>query len=147
MPDASSSPPPRVRIVVAGDGRVGKSALVRRLVEDRFAPAKHAPTVGVDFGAHALDGAHVNLFDLGGAPCYAPVREEFYADAHALLLVFSLTHAPSFHALDGWLAEAAAGGLPPGTPLLLAGAQADDVSARCVPADDARRWGAAHGAT
>ena len=48
----------------------------------------------------------VNLWDLAGPLEYLEVRNEFYKDTQAALLVFDVTNRASFEALSGWLEEA-----------------------------------------
>jgi DnaJ family protein C protein 27 len=130
LPPPSS--PRRIRVLVAGPPRSGKSCTIRRLVEGKFLP-KYNPTVGVDFGVHAVDNVEgptprvrVQFFDLAGGPEFAPVRDEFYSRGGdggggavaaggaaggiptSLLLVFDLTDRASFEALPAYLEEAAA---------------------------------------
>lgn len=54
----------------------------------------------------------VNLWDLAGSPDYLEVRNEFYKDSQAALLVYDVTNRPSFEALSSWVAEAAKYGAP-----------------------------------
>jgi Ras-related protein Rab-2A len=120
-------PPLRINLLVLGPPGCGKSALVKRLVEGRFA-ARPAPTIGVDFGVWAAPplaappapaaaagrAPRLQFFDLGGAEAYLGVRVEFYraeAGAHGALLCFDAGDRASFEALGAWLAEARAGGL------------------------------------
>ena len=46
----SSLRPIRVRIVMVGSERSGKSCLIKRYCEKRFV-AKYLPTIGIDYGA------------------------------------------------------------------------------------------------
>lgn len=54
----------------------------------------------------------MNLWDLAGSPDYLEVRNEFYKDSQAALLVYDVTNRPSFEALSSWVAEAAKYGAP-----------------------------------
>lgn len=54
----------------------------------------------------------VNLWDLAGSPDYLEVRNEFYKDSQAALLVYDVTNRPSFEGLSSWLAEAGKFGAP-----------------------------------
>jgi len=67
------------------------------------------PTVGIDYGVTKVKirdtELKVNIFDMSGHPWYFEVRNEFYKDAQAALLVFDVTNRLSFESLDTWLAE------------------------------------------
>jgi GTPase SAR1 family protein len=127
-------PPLRIKLLVFGPAGCGKSSLVKRLVENRFATRASA-TIGVDFGvwapptastaaAASATGAagrsvRLQFFDLGGADAYLEVRVEFYraeAGMHGALLCFDSSERASFDALGAWLAEARAGGLGAAVP-------------------------------
>jgi len=151
-PPTSPPRPLRIRVCTLGDGRVGKSSLVKRYCEARF-PPRAAPTIGVDYGVRALPpGAvgcarrevRVNFFDLAGGAAYADVRSEFYADAHGLALLAALDSRPSFDHLDGWLAEARAHGGGAAAAVLI-GAKADAPPPAAFARAEAQAWAAAHG--
>jgi hypothetical protein len=147
-PQPPPAPPPlRPKVLILGPEGCGKSTLVRRLVEGRFV-SRVGATVGVDFcvwtapAGSAASGAAtaaaaaaaaaaavardvcLQVFDVSGAPAYAPLRSEFFrADTglHAALLCFDAGDRASFDALGACVAEARAGGLalgagPAGAP-------------------------------
>ena len=65
----------------------------RRFCDKRWVPSR-IPTVGVDFGSKQVQDTgqqvlHLDFFDLAGAPEYAAVSEDIYADAQGV--VFSQT--------------------------------------------------------
>ncbi len=99
----------RVKVLLVGDGGVGKSALVGRMSGGTF-DSKYNPTIGSDFVNCSVmaKGEEVKLyiFDMSGNPEYVEVRNEFYKETQALLLAFDLTSKKSFDALDMWLREA-----------------------------------------
>jgi hypothetical protein len=142
-------PPPRLKILLVGDEGCGKTCLIRRFVEGAFAP-RCAPTVGVDFGVHPIPlpgGGGVvraNLYDLSGAPQYALVRAEFYREADALVLVCDARDAGALAGAGGWLAEAVAGGLRAGVPVLLCCTRAEGGgpagAPRALPAAAGAAW-------
>jgi len=57
----------------------------------------------------------VNFWDLSGKTEYLEIRNEFYKDTQAALLVYDVTDRSSFDALEEWLDEAAKFGarIPP----------------------------------
>ena len=153
----AAAQPLRVKVLVFGPTGAGKTALVKRLVEARFA-LRYAPTIGVDFGVWPLEPSggrerRLHVFDLGGGEHYADVRAEFFrADTglHAALLCFDAADRASFEALNLCLAEAQAGGLSglgatALLPVALCACKSD--LRHAVAADEARAWAEAHGAT
>ncbi len=105
---AAQKRPLRLRIALAGAEGSGKSCLIKRYCEKRFVP-RHQATVGVDYGATRIlvDGREVavHVFDTSGSPLFAEVRNEFYRDAHGIVLVFDATNRASFDALCDYTKE------------------------------------------
>lgn len=54
----------------------------------------------------------VNLWDLAGPTDYLEVRNEFYKDSQAAILVYDATDRSSFEALTNWLEESQKYGAP-----------------------------------
>ncbi len=100
--------PLRLRIALAGAEGSGKSCIIKRYCEKRFV-ARHQPTVGIDYGATRIyvDGREVSVhvFDTSGDPLFKDVRNEFYRDAHGIVLVFDVASRASFDALCDWTKE------------------------------------------
>jgi len=112
----------RLKIITLGEARVGKTCLVKKFCEPRrVVVGKYFPTIGVDYGVKTVskgrDGEaqtqdiKIEFYDLSGDPDYCEVRNEFYDNTKALLLVFDVTRKSSFEKLSAWLAEAAKFGL------------------------------------
>nr|CAB3265429.1 CiRBJ Ras-associated protein Rap1 [Phallusia mammillata] len=98
----------RVKIISMGNAECGKSCIIKRYCERRFV-SKYLPTVGIDYGVtkvHVKDKElKVNIFDMAGHPYFFEVRNEFYKDAQAALLVYDACDRKSFESLDLWLQE------------------------------------------
>eukprot|EP01062_Namystynia_karyoxenos_P023121 TRINITY_DN18894_c0_g1_i2.p1 TRINITY_DN18894_c0_g1~~TRINITY_DN18894_c0_g1_i2.p1 ORF type:complete len:237 (+),score=73.16 TRINITY_DN18894_c0_g1_i2:97-807(+) len=120
----------RAKLLLAGPEQCGKSAAARRWGRDGGGgagagpPQPHPPhsqgglqqgdaaaTVGVDYYDREimLEGrpAKVTLWDLSGAQQFFEVRNEFYREAHGVLLCFDLSSKRSLAALAQWEAEIA----------------------------------------
>eukprot|EP01105_Mastigella_eilhardi_P012542 TRINITY_DN2862_c0_g1_i1.p1 TRINITY_DN2862_c0_g1~~TRINITY_DN2862_c0_g1_i1.p1 ORF type:complete len:217 (-),score=45.86 TRINITY_DN2862_c0_g1_i1:36-686(-) len=142
---------PNVHLVTMGDPATGKSCLIRRFCEEVFV-AKYIATIGVDYGIKAVQMPSaadsltlvVNFWDLAGHPDFFDVRDEFYRDAQAALLVFDVQARRTYEALDGWLREAYENGLPSGSPIVLVGNKTDGVT-RAVTDAEARAWASSRG--
>jgi len=98
----------RVKVLSVGDTETGKSCLIKRYCEKRFI-SKYLPTIGVDFGVTNIDvdnkDLKVNLFDLSGHATFKEVRNEFYKDAQAIMLVYDITKHNTLDSLDSWMNE------------------------------------------
>lgn len=137
----------RIKVISMGDVGTGKSCLIKRYCEEKFI-SKYIPTIGIDYGVKPVKiGNHeirVNLWDLAGSPDYLEVRNEFYKDSQAALLVYDVTNRPSFEALSSWVAEAAKYGAPSNMAVFVA-ANKVDLPGRKVSEAEGRDWAAARG--
>lgn len=70
----------------------------------------YIPTVGVDYGVKKVEvgdqTVHLYFFDLAGGPEYTAIRESFYHNAHAAVLMYDSSRPESFSNLANWLTEA-----------------------------------------
>eukprot|EP00095_Tigriopus_kingsejongensis_P000278 maker-scaffold329_size204955-snap-gene-1.28 protein:Tk00278 transcript:maker-scaffold329_size204955-snap-gene-1.28-mRNA-1 annotation:"gtp-binding protein di-ras2" len=88
----------RLRLVVMGDGYVGKSALIKRFLFGTF-PHKYVPTVEDLFSRdYELEGTSlkVDILDTAGDAQFPAMRRLSISSAHAFLLVYSQTDPTSF---------------------------------------------------
>jgi DnaJ family protein C protein 27 len=138
----------RLKVISMGSTETGKSCIIKRYCEERFIP-KYIQTIGIDYGVKkvTVDGhadVRVNFWDLGGSGEYFEVRNEFYRDAQAAILVFDVTNTRSFAQLEQWVAEATKFGAK--DLVIAVCANKVDLGAKRVVAEaDARRWASAKG--
>jgi small GTP-binding protein len=98
------------KVVLVGDGAVGKSALIYRYMQSTFM-ADYLPTIGTQIYTKTVvgtGGSKIKLvvWDISGQPAYHDVRPSYYKGAMAVLLVYDLTRVKTFEDLEGWLGEA-----------------------------------------
>ncbi|MBS7287287.1 MAG: ArgE/DapE family deacylase [Candidatus Freyarchaeota archaeon] len=128
------------KIVVIGDGGVGKTSLILTLTENRF-PTDYRPTLGADFASYKvdLDGKLVTLqlWDLGGQPSFAHLRSFFYTEAKGGVIVFDLTNMRSFENVEKWHDEVTS--ICGKIPIVLVGNKHDLVDERRVPRHEAEQ--------
>ena len=99
-----------VKIIVLGAPGVGKTSLIRRFVDDKFAES-YVSTIGVDISRKEVkinEECIVNesLWDIGGqSQEMAPHRKRFYSGANMAFMVFDITRKDTFEIIDGWEKE------------------------------------------
>eukprot|EP00742_Colponemidia_sp_Colp-10_P005638 GILJ01006026.1.p1 GENE.GILJ01006026.1~~GILJ01006026.1.p1 ORF type:complete len:198 (-),score=19.64 GILJ01006026.1:60-608(-) len=132
----------RLKIVVMGEGGVGKTSVLRRFVEDQF-HSKYIATIGADFFVKSMDvhGVEykVSFWDLAGHPEFFEVRNEFYKETQGALLMFDICSRKSFEALDVWLREANKFGARE-MAVVVCGNKMDSSRSRMVSATEAQQW-------
>jgi len=95
------------KIIIAGDGAVGKTTILSTFLED---DRKIKPTVGVNIHSKrvALDdnvAIELQFWDLSGQPAFSQVRHSFFRDSTAAILVYDVTDISTLKNLDNWIAE------------------------------------------
>jgi small GTP-binding protein len=96
------------KILIAGDGGVGKTTLLRRYVSGVFDEST-IQTVGVDFFLKEMAINDLNasctlqLWDLGGQERFRHILENFVMGARGALLLFDLTHMPKIEGILNWV--------------------------------------------
>jgi small GTP-binding protein len=96
------------KILIAGDGGVGKTTLLRRFVDDVFDEST-IETVGVDFFLKELKFEELRikcalqLWDLGGQERFRHLLDNFIMGARASLLLFDLTRMPKMNKILDWV--------------------------------------------
>src|SRR6266571_5027164 len=101
--------PFKVKVVLLGDGGVGKTSLVRRFVVDQYSDA-YITTVGtkvskksVNVGS-ALDEVEMimQIWDVLGQKGYSGVQETAIKGAQGVLVVYDVTSAETRRAIDDY---------------------------------------------
>ncbi len=122
---------PLLKVVIAGDGTVGKTSLVRRYCEGKFQSARVA-TIGVDFYTQRVripDPANgekmvkLSIWDLAGQERFGVVRTGFYRGSRAAALVYDVTSMASLGNLKRWRDEVLAA--VPELPFVVVGNKVD----------------------
>ena len=139
-----------LKVVILGDGGVGKSSLMNRFVNNEF-DAQSFHTIGVEFlnKIVALNGDSYTLqiWDTAGQERFKSLRTPFYRGADCCLLVFGIDDEQSFRNLTMWKKEFlyyADVADPEHFPFVVVGNKVD-VGARQVRSEDAEAWCKANG--
>jgi GTPase SAR1 family protein len=82
--------PIRVRIVMVGSERSGKSCLIKRYCEKRFV-SKYLPTIGIDYGATKIYVDKVNVTNFS----FSPGDEERTQDIFVIFINLPLSYSSS----------------------------------------------------
>ena len=103
----------------------------------------YEPTVGSDYYMKQTkvgkQNYQFNVWDLSGDQKFVEVRNEFYKESQALLIMFDITRKSTFDALDMWLREASKNG-GENLPVLVIGNKLDLSDKRKVSKSDAEKW-------
>ncbi|KAJ3676468.1 hypothetical protein LUZ60_003880 [Juncus effusus] len=96
------------KLVLLGDGRVGKTSLVVRYVNDVFSDKQEA-TVQASYLTKRLliDGVPISLsiWDTAGQERFHALGPIYYRDADAALLVYDITDNETFNRVTKWVKE------------------------------------------
>lgn len=139
----------RFKIVMLGDGAVGKTALTLRFTEDHF-DSDYKRTIGSDFAVKRLavpqQDANVTLqvWDLAGQPRFEIVRQSFYRGSRGGLLVYDVTRRRTFINLDRWKHEAFEA-IGKEVPLVIVANKVDLSDSRVVSEEEGRKYAEDHG--
>lgn len=117
---------PLLKIVVAGDGNVGKTSLIRQYCEGRFEQSRVA-TIGVDFQTKTVEikgrAVKLSIWDMAGQIHFQSVRTGLYRGSRTAALVHDVTDPDSLAHLPGWYEEIIA--VVPGQRFLVVGNKID----------------------
>lgn len=129
------------KIIVLGDGAVGKTSLTVRFAHGYF-KEDYKMTIGVDFAVKTVSvgtnngprTAKLQIWDTGGQERFSYIRPLYYRGAMGALLVYDVTKRESFEHLDNWLEEV--GRHCPSIPMIMVGNKTD-MPGRAVSLEDA----------
>lgn len=99
-----------IKLVLLGNGSVGKSSLIARFVADGFTRV-YKQTVGLDFFEKTLafprdQRVVLQVWDIGGQTIGSKMMLKYLFGAHAALVCYDVTDAQSFSDAEDWLAVA-----------------------------------------
>jgi Ras-related protein Rab-11B len=116
---------PIFKVIVAGEGGVGKTSIIRRyLFEDSSTPVM---TVGSEFAYQDIEVNNqkvgLSLWDFGGEERFRELMPIFCLGAHGAIVVFDLSRFSTFLQLEFWMNVIQ--NSTNGIPKILVGAKAD----------------------
>jgi Ras-related protein Rab-28 len=94
------------KIILLGDGAVGKTSVANRFTDDRFSQ-NYKQTVGVDFFIKRINlppnlQIALQIWDIGGQSIGSKMITNYIAGADAVLLCYDVTSYESFANLEDW---------------------------------------------
>lgn len=105
---ASSENTYNFKVVLLGEGCVGKTSLVLRYVEDKF-NSKHVTTLQASFLNKKInvDGKTVRmaLWDTAGQEKFHALGPIYYRSSNGAILVYDITDEDSFQKVKKWIKE------------------------------------------
>jgi small GTP-binding protein len=134
------------KFIVIGSSGVGKTAILKRLVDDTFVDESQS-TIGVEFltAAVQVDGATIKLqiWDTAGQERFRSIAKAYFRSAIGVMLVFDLSDRKSFEDLNQWLNDVHTL-CEPNAEVTLIGNKSDLVEERSVTATEAESFAQLH---
>jgi len=97
------------KVCLLGEGRVGKTSLVRRFTADDFSDKEHTTIQANMYSKKRLhiDGRPVtiSIWDTAGQERFHALGPIYYRDANGALLVYDITDADTFDRVKHWIKE------------------------------------------
>jgi len=90
------------KLLIVGQGSVGKTSLVNRLLHDRFNPHENK-TEGISINSWQVEKIHLNVWDFGGQEIMHATHQFFLTKRSLYLLVLDTRLREEENRLDYWL--------------------------------------------
>ncbi|KAM7446940.1 Ras-related protein Rab-23 [Porites harrisoni] len=94
-----------IKVVVVGNGAVGKSSMIQRYCKGIFTK-DYKKTIGVDFLERQIsirsEDVRLMLWDTAGQEEFDAITKAYYRGAQACAIVFSTVDRDSFEAVEKW---------------------------------------------
>lgn len=127
-----------LKVVMMGDGAVGKTSLVLRYTQNSFSP-EYKQSLGASFAVKDLlvneQQVKLVIWDIAGQPSFRQVRRHYYSGAHGALLVFDCTKPTTFMTLENWYQDFKR--VVPSGAIILVANKVDLSDQRLVPSEAA----------
>lgn len=140
----------RFKVVLLGEGRVGKTSILVRYVSNRF-DDKQASTLSAAFLEKSVpigggETVRACIWDTAGQERFHALGPLYYRDADGALLVYDITDEASFNRVKDWVKELRKM-LGDEIVLAIAGNKADMEKNRIVPRETALQYASQVGAS
>ncbi|KAL3093166.1 hypothetical protein niasHT_022616 [Heterodera trifolii] len=137
------------KVVLLGEGAVGKTSLMVRYTEDKF-NSEHVSTVQAAFASKtlALGGAarvELAIWDTAGQERFHALGPIYYRDSQGALLVYDISDQKSFDRVKNWVKELRSM-LADKVVIFIIGNKIDLARHRTVPKEEAKEYSQSIGA-
>lgn len=126
-----------MKIIIAGEGAVGKTTLINRFVTGSFSDDYKA-TIGVAIFSKNIfiNDTEVNLqiWDIAGQTLFRTFRTKFFTQANGVILVFDITVPNTLDRLNTWIDDIYE--VTGEIPLVLLGNKVDILNLKAVNAEE-----------
>lgn len=96
-----------IKVSLIGDGGVGKTTFVKKLLTGNFIP-KYVATMGVwveSVRIPSLSNMCFNVWDCAGQEKFGGLRDGYFIESQACIVMFSITSRRSFASVGRWIGE------------------------------------------
>lgn len=98
----------KVKVILLGDGGVGKTSIAKRYTQGTFSET-YKPSLGVDFMVKRVEIDNrffkMLVFDTAGQEFISTLRKRYYSGSDGAIIVFDMTRRETFDALGKWVKE------------------------------------------
>jgi len=134
------------KILLLGDGGVGKTSLLRRYIDNTFEP-DYKSTIGVQFMTNVVETEETTtklvIWDVAGQSKFTSYRHLYYKDAEGIILIYDMTRPKTFENLPIWI-EDALRHTAKNTKIALLGNKADLIGKRVVSTEHGEKFSKSH---
>ena len=136
-----------LKIPFVGDGGVGKTSIISRLMGETFSQS-YLMTLGANFFVKKMNidqiDVGVQLWDTAGQQRFTSLRPMFYRGSRAVVLVYDITRPETFENLQHWLNDIQREA--PGSTISILGNKIDLEDQRLVSTGEGRNYATTVGA-
>ena len=95
----------KIKIMVIGEIRVGKTALIKKYTSNTFA-GNYLSTVGIDFQEKTLDidgkKVRMQIWDTAGEERFRNIAKNYFVQANGFLIVYDISCKDSYEKVKFW---------------------------------------------
>ena len=130
------------KVVLLGEGCVGKTSLMLRYIEDKFND-KHLSTIQAAFLKKKIrignNSVELAIWDTAGQERYHALTPMYYRNSNGAFLVYDITDVDSFQRIKNWVKELKVS-LGQEVVLCIVGNKVDLEKDRHVSLEEAEEW-------